>query len=87
MQNKDQMIRIAKSFGLIALLFVGVRFFGALPCILGYLAGRFVYSKLRVQYPAGVLPLVAGIAVCVAVALVVSIGFSIALGGVLQTSQ
>jgi len=86
MQNKDQMIRIAKSFGLIALLFVGVRFFGALPCLFGYLSGRFIYNRLRTQNPASALPLVAGFVVGAAVAVVTSFGFAMLLGGVLQAN-
>ncbi len=86
MQNKDQFLRLAKGFGLIAMLILGTRLFGALPCLFGYLSGRFIYNRLRTQNPASALPLVAGFVVGAAVAVVTSFGFAMLLGGVLQAN-
>ncbi len=86
MQNKDQFIRLAKGFGLIALLLLGTRLFGALPCLLGYLSGRFIYNRLSTQHPTSALPLAAGFIVGAAVAVMASFGFAMLLGGVLQAN-
>lgn len=86
MQNKDQFMRLAKGFGLIALLLIGSRLFGALPCLLGYLLGRFVYRRLSTQYPASAIPWVAAFAAGAAAAVMTSLCFAILLGGFLQAS-
>lgn len=84
MQNKDQLIRLAKSFGLIAFVLIGSRLFGAVPCLIGYLVGRFVYTRMHVRNPVGVLPMVVGVAVCAVVTVLAWFGLSMALYGVLR---